>query len=82
MGSLADAIASSKQKRGTRCGFCTLFLTLDAEDRQALLAAMDDPAVEQMQVYRALKAEGHEMTHDTVGRHYRGQCKTWTQVRG
>lgn len=82
MGTLAGQIAASKKKRGTRCTFCTIYQQLDPDDQAALLAAMDDPNVEQMQIYRALVAEGHRITHDTVGRHYRGQCVTWTQVTG
>lgn len=81
MGTLADQIAASRQKRGTRCTFCDLFASLDDEDRAVILDVMADyPATPQSQLARGLQASGYDVSKDTLGRHYRGDCRTWAQV--
>jgi hypothetical protein len=44
------------------------------EDRADLQIALDDPVYTSMGISRALKAEGYDVSGQTLQRHRRGDC--------
>jgi hypothetical protein len=51
-----------------------LLETMPAEDATDLRAALDDPTIMGTAIAKVLRSRGHDITHDTVQRHRRGQC--------
>lgn len=69
---LAEALASAEATRyGTKCTVAVLLDELSADDRAALVAALDDPKVTTTQIVGALKSVGHNIGAGTLGRHRR-----------
>lgn len=72
---LKDALAAnSKARKGPRCSVCTAISLMSKEDKFDLEIAMDDEVFTSMGIARALKAEGYDVSGQTVQRHRRGDC--------
>jgi hypothetical protein len=53
---------------------CRLLETLPKDDLAALAAALADGDFTSSAIGRALRAEGHAVTEQTISRHRRGLC--------
>jgi hypothetical protein len=56
---------------------CAVGRVLEAatdEDRAALVAALDDPAISTATIFRALRDEGHRASYPVVRVHRTGEC--------
>lgn len=73
--SLAEAIAAQRVVKGPSCSISVIRAQLDDEDRAALDAAMARTGTPSSVIARALRANGHDVQHQTVQRHRRGECK-------
>ena len=76
--SLAGALQAARDytpPTGPRCTVCRVLLTISAEDRDLLLAALDDEALLSTAIAAALQSEGHEVKPLAVQRHRRGACR-------
>lgn len=72
---LKDAlVANIGAKKGPVCTACLAIESMSKEDRADLQAALDDPIYTSMGIARALKAEGYEVSGQTLQRHRRGDC--------
>lgn len=72
---LKDAlVANAGTKKGPVCTACTALEMMSPEDRADLQAAFDDPIYTSMGISRALKAEGYDVSGQTLQRHRRGDC--------
>jgi len=60
--------------KGPRCTVCALIARLPDEDAEELITAMADPTLTGSTIARALRADGHHMTAQTLNRHRRGDC--------
>jgi len=77
--SLSASLQQQRQERirkGPMCRVCLLIATVDAEDREALEAALADEGMAHTQISRALKAEGLDYAPNTIARHRRGDCQS------
>lgn len=73
--SLADALkAESVVKKGPVCSVCALLTALDKDDAKALADALDSLTFTHTAISRALRAEGHPISPDTVSRHRKAEC--------
>ena len=74
--SLADRLQHAKaERKGPRCSVAKLMDRMPAQDREALQAALDDDQLEARAIWRALLAEGYDITDQPLGRHRRGICQ-------
>lgn len=74
---MADALAAFKTTpRGPKCSLCVLLTKLDKADKTAVEAALADDTFTHAAIGRALKAEGHHITANTVQRHRTRGCTT------
>lgn len=72
---LKDAlVANVGTKKGPVCTACTAIQSMSAEDQADLQIALDDPVYTSMGIARALKAEGYDISGQTIQRHRRGDC--------
>jgi hypothetical protein len=72
---LKDAlVANVGTKKGPVCTACTAIESMSKEDRHDLQVALNDPIYTSMGISRALKAEGYEVSGQTLQRHRRGDC--------
>lgn len=72
---LKDAlVANIGAKKGPVCTACTAINSMSEDDRRDLQIAFDDPVYTSMGIARALKAEGYEVSGQTIQRHRRGDC--------
>ena len=72
---MAAALAANKEvNRGPRCTLCLLLEKLDEADREALGMALADESFTHTAIARALKAEGYNVTANTVQRHRTRGC--------
>jgi len=72
---LKDAlVANAGTKKGPVCSACIAISLMTEEDRADLQIALDDPVYTSMGISRALKAEGYEVSGQTLQRHRRGDC--------
>ena len=72
---LKDAlVANIGAKKGPVCTACTAIQSMSPQDQADLQAALDDPIYTSMGIARALKAEGYEVSGQTLQRHRRGDC--------
>lgn len=69
--SLRSAVA---QHSGRRCQTCVLMDVLAEKDRVALAAAFDDEALSTSAIWRAVEAEGHDVSAHSLRRHRSGGC--------
>jgi hypothetical protein len=60
-------------RKGPRCSIAVICETLDADDREALTAALASDVPHSF-ITRALAAIDHRVAITTVGRHRRGDC--------
>lgn len=74
--SLASALrqAANGEHRGRRCHTCTLIEALPTKDRTALLAALDDQTLSTKAIWRAVEAEGYDVSENSLRRHRSGGC--------
>ena len=73
--SLADALKEhAPTVKGPTCTVCKLMANLDPADRKVLAEALADPSYTHAGISRALKAEGHHISSETVSRHRKGDC--------
>ncbi len=74
--SLSAALAANRATlKGPKCTICTLVSQLTPEDAAALQEAFDDLAFTSAAIARALKAEGHDISANTVVRHRKRECR-------
>lgn len=74
--SLAASLAANKRTlKGPICTVCTLIAGMAPEDVTALQEAFNDPAFTSAAIHRALKAEGHEVSINTLLRHRKKECR-------
>lgn len=72
---LKDAlVANAGTKKGPVCSACTAISMMSEDDRVDLQVALDDPIYTSMGIARALKAEGYDISGQTLQRHRRGDC--------
>lgn len=74
---LAAALQHQREqgiRKGPDCRVCVIVRLLDKDDAVALNEAMADPKMTTSAITRALKAEGHEVSQTSVGRHRKGEC--------
>lgn len=71
---LIDALGGDDLVRRPECTIKALLLSLPDKERDALLAAMNNPAKSHTFISRVLRDEGHNISSNTVGRHRRGDC--------
>jgi len=72
---LKDAlVANIGAKKGPVCTACIAINSMTEEDQRDLKVALDDPVYTSMGIARALKAEGYEVSGQTLQRHRRGDC--------
>ena len=73
--SLAEALARTEpRKLGPTCSVAFILTRLDADDAATLAAALTDPCVPGSDLARALTAQGHRVTGNTIQRHRRRDC--------
>ena len=73
--SLAQRLATvSAERKGPPCTVRVLLDGMEHDDATALLDAMADPAVQSRAIWRALVAEGYEISDSPVARHRKGLC--------
>lgn len=77
MGSLADEIAAQGRKGGTPCKFCEAVKALNKADRETLVAALDDQAIQGTAIERALNNRGLRVPRHSVSKHRREGCRDW-----
>jgi hypothetical protein len=74
--SLSAALAANRKTlKGPICTVCTLVANLSPEDAKALQEAFDDFGFTSAAIARALKAEGHDISPNTVVRHRKRECR-------
>ena len=72
---LKDAlVANAGTKKGPSCSACIAISMMSEDDRIDLQVALDDPIYTSMGIARALKAEGYDVSGQTLQRHRRGDC--------
>ena len=72
---LKDAlVANAGTKKGPVCSACIAISMMSEDDRIDLQVALDDPIYTSMGIARALKAEGYDISGQTLQRHRRGDC--------
>ena len=72
---LKDAlVANIGAKKGPVCTVCLAIESMSEEDQADFQAAMDDPVYTSMGISRALKAEGYDVSGQSLQRHRRGDC--------
>ncbi len=64
-----------KPRTGARCYTCMVIESVSAEERDAILAAMDDPRISHAGLSRIFREEGHEIGETSIRRHRNGECK-------
>ena len=73
--SLAERLRSvSKEPKGPPCTIRLLLDGMTKEDAQALTDVLADPTVQSRAIWRALVAEGYEISDSPVTRHRKGIC--------
>jgi hypothetical protein len=72
---LKDALAANAvTKKGPVCTVCTAISLMPEDDRNDLQVALNDPVYTSMGIARAMKAEGYDVSGQTLQRHRRGDC--------
>ncbi len=73
---LADRLSSPPARRSRQCAVGRILTALPESDRSALRAvlAADPEEWPTSDILRELRAEGHETSYATLGRHRRGDC--------
>ena len=61
--------------QGPPCGIATVLAQLDSDDAVDLNIALADPSIEAKAIWRVLIARGFDISHQTLGRHRRGDCR-------
>jgi hypothetical protein len=74
---LAAALQAHKAapRFGPRCKICLALDCLDAKDQAALVAAMADESYTSVAISNAMRAEGYDISPQSVSRHRRGDCR-------
>ena len=73
--SLKDALEANKTvAKGPRCSLCVLILRMDKKESEVLVEALLDDTYTHAAIARALQAEGHHITANTVQRHRSRGC--------
>ena len=76
MGALAGALAeATPARRGGTCHVALLLATLDAEDREAFLAALDNRALSPKRIAAVMQDHGHDIGYNSIYRHRNGECR-------
>jgi hypothetical protein len=73
MSGLLDEIKAYRAPK-PECSIGTLLRSLDADDRDDLIAAFADDTVLGTGIVNSLRKRGHNATDNTVNRHRRGSC--------
>ena len=73
--SLAASLRDAAQSRSGRpCNTCVLIDVLPSKDRVALVAALEDEALSTQAIWRAIDAEGYDLSVQSLRRHRSGGC--------
>lgn len=73
--SLAERLRNvSAERKGPPCTIRVLLDGMTKEDKQALTEVLADPTVQSRAIWRALVAEGYEVSDSPVARHRKGLC--------
>jgi hypothetical protein len=73
--SLAERLRNmNAERKGPPCTIGVLLEGMTKEDACALTEALADPALQSRAIWRALVAEGYEITDSPVTRHRKGLC--------
>ena len=74
---LKDALEAHKSvRRGPKCTLCILLMKINEKDRLVLDEALADDTFTHAAIARALQAEGHHISANTVQRHRTRGCVT------
>lgn len=74
--SLSQRLSEYEKPRvGMMCTTCKVIADASPDDRDALLAAMDDPRISNAGISRILREEGYPIGDSAVRRHRKGECK-------
>jgi hypothetical protein len=57
-----------------KCIVGNLIATLDADDREELVAAIADPNIQSSKIVIALKRRGYKMSDKSMWKHRRNEC--------
>ena len=74
MGFYEDVLKIELGYGGNKCGIGKLLDSDDTEFVEALRKVLADPDIGRIQLSKALKQHGHNMSSTTVSRHQLGQC--------
>lgn len=61
--------------QGPPCRIATVLAQLDDGDAADLNTALGDPSIEAKAIWRVLISRGFDISHQTLGRHRRGDCR-------
>lgn len=70
-----DAFAKANRRSGSVCVVYKIRQALDAKDRAAVDAALEDPAISGKAIARVLADAGHPVSGNSVSHHRRGDCR-------
>ena len=73
--SFADEVKANGQLPGGRCAVGQMLATVDDDLRTEIVAVIESAAYSSSAIARALKARGHDITENSVGRHRREGCR-------
>ena len=62
-------------RKGPPCTVGSLLKFMSADDRAALIAALNTPTIQSRTIWRVLVEEGHDISDTPIGRHRRGMCQ-------
>jgi hypothetical protein len=69
----ADTLGQQpKRQAGTRCGVAVTLAQMEPDDAAALTEALADHTIDASRISRALRAEGFDVSDQTVRRHRTG----------
>lgn len=74
MGRITELVGQHAVQRGPKCSVAAVLATYSKAERAEWDAAFADRSVTQSQILKALKADGHAVGHNAIGRHARGDC--------
>lgn len=75
MGRLADAAAQRVDTRASGCSVGHLVASLDGDDRDDLVALLDDSGTQHATIHAVLRdVLGVKINQHTIGRHRAGKC--------
>jgi hypothetical protein len=76
VGNLLNDIKSEGSRMGKKSRILEILEELSDEDREDLLAALDDHSIPASNIREAMKKRGHKLNVDVIARYRRGELVT------